>query len=157
MIRFSKTGMPYLCIDESVWDRFLKYQSADEFTVENGGILIGLLNPANDEIIITDCTEPMNEDKRSRFHFFRSANMHQNVMDRLWKESDYTKTYLGEWHTHDENVPNPSYLDIKGWKRKNRKQHNSTHLFFVIIGRKEIGVWTMINETHCKLNRLISN
>ncbi len=151
MVMFSRAGIPGLCFDKNVWARFLQYQGAEQFTVENGGILVGELNPADRLIIITDCTEPMKEDKRSRFHFFRSENMHQRIMDKLWQESDYKKTYLGEWHTHAEKVPNPSPLDIKEWIRINKKHHNSSFLFFVIIGKDEIGVWTIENGTLCKM------
>ena len=91
----------------------------------------------------TPTTKTAETDIRARFHFFRSEKHHQKAMDELWVASDYTKTYLGEWHTHDEDVPSPSTTDIKEWKRISKGQHNSSVLFFIIIGRRKIGIWTI--------------
>ena len=132
-----------LCLKDNVWDHFKLLQRANEFSAENGGILIGQLNPAEKQVLITDFTEAMKSDKRSRFHFFRSEKSHQKVMDDLWEESDFTKTYLGEWHTHDEDVPSPSSTDIREWKRICNRQYNSPDLFFIIVGKMEIGIWTI--------------
>ena len=59
-----------LCLKDNVWDHFKLLQRANELSAENGGILIGQLNPAEKQVLITDFTEAMKSDKRSRFHFF---------------------------------------------------------------------------------------
>ena len=143
MIAFSIPNGSELCLKENVWDQFLLLQKKGEFTTENGGILIGQLNPAEKRIILTDFTDAKETDIRARFHFFRSEKYHQKTMDELWVASDYTKTYLGEWHTHDEDVPSPSTTDIKEWRRISKGQHNSSVLFFIIIGRRKIRIWTI--------------
>lgn len=145
MKKFSSPDGMTLCIIDNVWERFVQYQKEGDFTLENGGILIGILNPADNQVVITDHTEAAETDKRSRFHFFRSQNLHQQIMDELWETSGYLKTYLGEWHTHDEDIPKPSVIDTHQWKKINRRNHNSKNLFYVILGKKEIKVWTIVD------------
>ncbi len=154
MIKFSSPEGPTLCFEETVWKRFVQYQKEGDFSLENGGILIGVLNPAENQIIITDCTEATETDKRSRYRFFRSENFHQQIMDELWESSEHSKTYLGEWHSHDENIPNPSSFDIDEWKRITRRAHNSSNLFFIVVGKDEIGIWTIKNKHINKLTAI---
>ena len=50
--------------------------------------------------------------------------------------------YLGEWHTHPEDVPSPSSHDRRDWLRTlDTAQFEQSFLFFIIVGRTSIGVW----------------
>lgn len=130
-------------IEESAQCKFDAYIKNNNFKVESGGILIGTLNHAVNKIIITDITEPQHKDRQSRFMFTRCEKGHQDIMDTLWENSHYTKTYLGEWHTHNEPSPTPSFVDKRNWIKISERDKNSQWLFFIIVGTCEIKVWTV--------------
>jgi integrative and conjugative element protein (TIGR02256 family) len=109
---------------------------------EAGGVLLGRFIIESDDIVVDKITTPMKGDRQSRFHFFRSAKMHQEQIAKSWSASDGTCNYLGEWHTHAEPDPTPSFLDKAEWRRKllfDMYDHDS--LFFIIVGTEQIKVW----------------
>ncbi|GAX38908.1 hypothetical protein NIES3585_49600 [Nodularia sp. NIES-3585] len=109
---------------------------------EAGGVLIGRFIRDSADIVIDEVTVPMSGDRKRRFNFWRSRQPHQQVLDKSWLESGGTSTYLGEWHTHPENIPVPSDTDIKNWQDRLKKDiFNGDTLFFIIIGIKILRVW----------------
>lgn len=132
-----------LSFSSSVCEKFLEYIKFYHFKRENGGIIVGILNPVRKRIVITDVTEPQKKDKCSSYRFKRDVYGHQEIMDQLWKESDNIKTYLGEWHTHNERIPKPSFVDRRNWINISKRKQNSDWLFFVIVGTQKIGIWTI--------------
>lgn len=121
-------------------------EQCSQKTIENQkeycGVLLGreIINTSN--IIIDKITEPSEDDIQKRFYFFRDKKYHQKKIIEEWKKSDGTCNYLGEWHTHLEDVPNPSSTDIKEWKKALKKfKFDGNELFFIIIGIKEIAIW----------------
>lgn len=135
-----------LTFSKKVEDFYMNYKETYNFNVESGGIIVGCLNPADNEVIITDVTEPYPKDRRGSNFFKRSEYGHQQEMDRLWKESNYKKTYLGEWHTHNQSVPTPSFIDRKDWNRIGKLKLNYKQSFFVIVGMSKLRVWTSFDD-----------
>jgi integrative and conjugative element protein (TIGR02256 family) len=84
---------------------------------------------------------PMRGDRRARCRFDRAAQRHQELIDQAWAASGGTTTYLGEWHTHPEPVPDASSIDAGTWTRKLMTDHYAGCLFFVILGTREVRVW----------------
>ncbi|MCO5388554.1 MAG: Mov34/MPN/PAD-1 family protein [Desulfosporosinus sp.] len=132
-----------LSLSAEVYGRFLAYIDNYNFKIENGGIIVGILNPAKKMIIATDVSEPQKKDRCSAFAYRRAEFGHQEIMDKLWEESQHTKTYLGEWHTHNQRIPLPSFTDRRNWLEISRRKQNSDWLFFVIVGTEQIGIWTI--------------
>lgn len=135
-----------LIISDNVLNQLDEYIRMFDFKLESGGILIGQLNPVNKEYIVTDITKPYDKDKRSPCAFLRAEYGHQQRMNVLWEESSFTKTYLGEWHTHDQKTPTPSWIDVRNWRRICKRNHNASHLVFIIVGTEKLGLWTIDNE-----------
>lgn len=103
---------------------------------EAGGIMLGYCMDENNFSII-DVTMPNKEDKRSRYGFWRASVLHQRFLNRLFKKSKGKSIYLGEWHTHPEDIPTPSCLDRKSIVDQIRKSKlNSDRIFSLIMGRK---------------------
>lgn len=139
--------MRKLSIDNAVLEKIADIQSTHDFKKESGGILIGLFDARLDAIRITDMSFPFPTDQRSRFRFSRKSNGHQEYMDDLWEKSERTKSYFGEWHTHDQDNPVPSLTDRNTWKRISKRDNNFTQCFFLIIGRKNYRIWTIYDES----------
>lgn len=118
---------------------FERYKREYQYRVEAGGILVG--KTEGRRIVISDLTEPYEEDKRSRFTFKRASKGHQEFMDELWSSSGESLTYLGEWHTHDQRKICPSLVDYNNWKMIMSRSHNSEILVFIILGRLNLATW----------------
>ncbi len=63
---------------------------------EAGGVLLGRHILGTGDIIVDLITAPMPSDRQSRFRFFRARQPHQAAIDRAWRQSGGTCTYLGE-------------------------------------------------------------
>ena len=109
---------------------------------ESGGVIMGRYIKDYEDIVVDKITLPMPGDKSTRFSFFRNRKSHQKIIDREWEASCFTCTYLGEWHTHPEPSPTPSFVDKNDWKRKMKQDvFDSDYLFFMIVGTSEIRLW----------------
>lgn len=132
-------------VEESVVSFFSKYMEDYDFKIESGGIIVGILNPYENQVVVTDVTLPHAKDIRKSNVFKRASAGHQEEMDRLWNESKKTKTYLGEWHTHKQDIPVPSWIDKNDWKRISKKPLNHKAAFFIIVGQKQIRIWMALD------------
>lgn len=121
--------------------------------LEAGGVMLGrhILDTA--DIVVDAVTTPRAVDRRARFRFHRDQRAHQKIIDRAWRESGCTCTYLGEWHTHPEETPMPSVFDLWEWRRKLRQDtYFGEALYFVIVGTKALRVWEgKRSNLHCTL------
>ena len=127
-------------ISKNVIDTIIKYKQGNNQS-ESGGFLIGSISTDGNRIVANDFTEPLETDKRSIFSFNRSEQ-HNNILNLKWKESNYTKLYLGEWHTHPQDIPMPSFVDKKSWKNLLKKSNTeSEFLIFIIVGMETIETW----------------
>lgn len=111
---------------------------------EAGGILIGRRIVDSDDVIVDDVTVPSSGDISSRFQFVRAREPAQAVLNAAWQKSAGTQNYLGEWHTHPEDVPTPSHQDINNWCRiVSDTEFEGSSLLFVIVGRRSLQVWEL--------------
>lgn len=109
---------------------------------EAGGVLMGSRLLEGGDVVISAVSVPMPGDHQSRFRFIRQQEHHQRCVERAWKNSGGIINYLGEWHTHPENDPNPSALDKGEWRRLVKECHyDGEELFFLIVGIESWGLW----------------
>lgn len=109
---------------------------------EAGGILIGRVLLASGDILVDHATKPTVQDQRSRFRFLRARESAQQIVDEAWAQSDGSQIYLGEWHTHPEDTPSPSWWDRCNWRHIARcAKYEQDALLFLIVGRVNIGAW----------------
>ena len=62
----------------------------------------------------------------------------QEKINTIWKQSSGEKTYLGDWHTHPENYPKPSFTDYMTFS-KNYFHSTIDHnfLLYMIFGYED--------------------
>lgn len=129
-----------ISISNAIMSDIIKYRQVNN-NYEAGGMLIGSIVESSNEIYINDYTEPLNEDSRSRLSFKRS-NKHNEILYNKWEESNFTKLYLGEWHTHPQDIPRPSFIDRASWKTLLMKSNTECEvLIFIIIGISSVEIW----------------
>lgn len=118
------------------------YVQNDRKKPEAGGVMLGRYIVESRDIVIDKISFPLPGDRATRTTFFRKKRAHQLIIDREWKASNHTCTYLGEWHTHPELYPSPSCIDEFNWKRKLKNDVvDSDSLFFLIVGTSEMRMW----------------
>jgi integrative and conjugative element protein (TIGR02256 family) len=136
-----------LIISKSVQEIFFKYRQIRNNDIEACGILIGN-HKIDGNIVIKAATSPQSKDKRSRYSFKINVAAHQDILEKCFKVSRNEDVYLGTWHTHPENIPTPSMIDIQDWKKQ---QQANKKLFirmaFIIVGIKKIGCWIIESVT----------
>lgn len=117
-----------------ILDRHIQRQPAD---LESGGIILGRV--MGDAIEIQRLSVPTELDKRSRITFDRHRLSAQIVINHEHANTHGQVTYLGEWHTHPEDDPTPSGVDITMIKKQFAE--NTIHTNFLILliqGRKTL-------------------
>jgi integrative and conjugative element protein (TIGR02256 family) len=145
---FRKLDGALLKIDSRTASRLRRFAQREEEDTEAGGVLLGRHLRDSTDVIVDAVSEPADEDRRSKFAFFRSMLHHQGVIDRLWQRSNGTCSYLGEWHTHPEPTPSASRTDLADWRRHLRSDEVDTDsLYFVIVGQRKIRAWEGVRRT----------
>lgn len=137
-----------LCIIElkgDVLHSMLAHRQTERNASEGGGVLLGLRRGPHFQV--TAITTPKSEDYRSRAEFRRVALPHQPEARRIWRNSGKLYGYLGEWHTHPEPEPRPSFIDRAGWRMRYLEKRQS--LVHIIVGTEEVRAW------YCDANGLI--
>ncbi len=115
---------------------------------EAGGLLLGRTIRDSKDVIIDTVSLPQALDRMSRFRFVRARRPAQRLVTRTWEESEGVRNYLGEWHTHPEDSPTPSFVDISDWKRIAAEvQSEHASLLFLIAGRVELRLWEACRKT----------
>lgn len=135
-------------IDKKVIKKMCMYKQLRIRDKEAGGILIGREEKHTGNWFIEYATEPYSKDKRKRYHFNRKDEQHIMFYKRLHEKHSQIYAYVGEWHTHPQDYPNYSSIDIKGWRNIARTINDINKTYFhIIIGRKGIGIWEYIQKT----------
>jgi len=107
---------------------------------ETGGQLFATITPQI--VVVVAATGPHTRDLRKRFSFIPYKR-------RLTKEIHgyFAKGlhYVGDWHTHPQKTPKPSWLDLKSMKECYVKSnHELDHFILVIIGNSTGNEWIWV-------------
>ncbi|HEM8024294.1 peptidase [Enterobacter cloacae subsp. cloacae] len=120
-------------ITAKVMSQLLSFRQLSPESHEAAGVLIGERRGIH--LVIHDLSVPGKGDKRTRFSVDRCGPHHQEAVDAAFYRSEGTLQYLGEWHTHPEDFPHPSFRDKRSW------QSNLTvpaPVVLIIVGKKSL-------------------
>lgn len=123
-------------IGKNAFEAMAYYIQSDNKKPEAGGILLGhYFDECSFQIV--EVSLPSKYDRASRYSFVRCRKNAQRIITKHFDESKGKIIYLGEWHTHPEDMPSPSVLDKKSIKERLLKDElNSDVIFTLILGRK---------------------
>ena len=136
MRKFKKRGIEFsnsiatLNISLEVIEELRKYEQREGYN-ESGGILLGCVTKNCD--YIQKITVPNKYDLKGLTFFIRSKEPAQKKINKYWKASKGLLIYLGEWHTHYENSPNPSNNDINMIKKTLKDTDMEIDFLYLII------------------------
>lgn len=127
---------------EKAVEQMNTYRQRAWWQAEAGGVLLGRHLLETLDLVVDEVTVPQEQDRRTRFSFFRSSR-HSDVARARWQSESQTLAYLGLWHTHPETDPNPSSVDRRDWEQAvARDVFDGDRLFFPIVGTHRIRVWS---------------
>lgn len=89
----------------------------NDYDPEKGGIIVGRENLNNENIILEYISKPLKNDICTRTRYTRKDEGHLKYFEKLYNENNGVYAYWGEWHTHPEDIPHYSIIDLKNWKR----------------------------------------
>ncbi|WP_024617202.1 Mov34/MPN/PAD-1 family protein [Pseudomonas kilonensis] len=133
----SPAGEQFVYFSQNVVEVLESHLQSDSGT-EAGGILLGHVRGQHLEVL--EASEPTNQDRRLRYFFERMIHGHKSLADRRWQESNGLVRYIGEWHTHPQEIPSPSSIDLNEWQVLAQDRIDRRPLLAVIVGRQNLHV-----------------
>lgn len=111
------------------------YIQRQPFASESGGVVMGRI--VGDTILVERLSIPTELDKSSRMHFERHRLSAQMIINYEHTNTYGQVTYLGEWHTHPEDHPSPSQMDLKMIRQQFHNNKIHTHFLVLLIQGKK--------------------
>jgi integrative and conjugative element protein (TIGR02256 family) len=130
----------YFRISAAAYD-FMVSESENMAPHETGGLLVGTIEA--DCVCIEVATGPGPNAVHLPHRFKRDGKYSQEVLDDVVQGSEGMIDYLGEWHSHSQDM-GPSILDMKSmlWIAKNPDYHVQTPILLLCI-RERVGKWKL--------------
>lgn len=118
-------------ISGAVLDHLCRHRQMRWWQREAGGLLFARFEGT--EINILEATGPRSDDARSRYGFAFRLDRQQAVVDERFGRGLH---YVGDWHSHPEDRPQPSPCDLRTMSSRVREStHGFRGFLFAIIGR----------------------
>jgi len=122
-----------LVLPEEVVLKFRRYRQKRWYQREAGGQLFARLSLSR--IVIEEATGPRRTDRRTRTSYVPDRAAEQREIDGRHAEGLH---FVGDWHTHPEELPRPSGLDVASISESVRKSSHALNGFLlVIVGQAE--------------------
>ena len=99
---------PKLVLRKNVLRRFEQHRQLSACSMEAGGQLFARF--AINAIMIEKATGPYRSDQRSRSWFVPDREREQRDIGQAFRNGLH---FIGNWHTHPQELPSPSTVDIK--------------------------------------------
>lgn len=143
-------GSTLLNFSDEVLSVFERHVQVEE-RLESGGVLLGTVHERG--LLVTVATTPTRLDRQLRHLFERLPFGHRAVARRLWRSTAGTTRYIGEWHTHPQDIPSPSVIDLEEWLKLANARADKRPLLAVIVGRRGLHVELAHGNGHRELLR----
>lgn len=129
-------GRNLIYIRPAVLEVLQRYIQAEASDLEAGGLLLGYVRGSHLEIV--EATVPTKFDRRFRTFFERMRDFHERIAKKRWVDSSGLVRYIGEWHTHPQDYPSPSGIDLTEWRKLAVKRSDERPILGLIVGRKTL-------------------
>lgn len=154
-ITFAGYGLT-ICIVQTAWKSWQDGRQLHPDAPELCGILIGSCEKATESCRIELITTPGKRDIQYRSRFVLKDPCHQKAVDLAFHRSEGCLGYLGTWHTHPEEIPTPSTVDINDWVAC-AERNPDRQLYFVIVGTLKTCVFIKHDNQFKMLNEYRSS
>jgi len=126
-----KDGGFRVIVSSKLIDKIINFCSIS-MVIEIGGILIGSYSKDSTTATLFEITAPPPDSKSGRDWFERGTTDTEKYLQQCWNSEPPTY-YIGEWHSHTANVPQPSQQDIHQMTiiARDPQYHCTTPLLFI--------------------------
>jgi integrative and conjugative element protein (TIGR02256 family) len=139
-----KVGRISVRVGPQVLATFDAYRQRRFFQLEAGGQLFARVR--DDDWEIHTATGPRSRDRRGRFSFWpHRASEQQEIFEHHAGGLDY----VGDWHTHPQDIPRPSADDLTSIAEVVRRSiHHLPGFLLMIVGRDPFpkGLWASFHS-----------
>ncbi len=127
-------GGPAIILTDKALSAMNRYRQLTPVAKEAGGQMFAKFVGA--DAIIVEATIPSILDKRSR-HGFKPNRRLQQI--EIWKRHKAGLHFVGDWHTHPEEIPHPSVTDIRDMTECYRLSSHKLRAFVMVIVGTQAG------------------
>lgn len=130
-------------IPAAIAEVFRRWRQLAEADLEGCGILVGR-ESLSGVVLVDEVTTPLPGDVRGPMTCERLDPGHAAFVRDRWRASNGAVNYLGSWHTHPEDRPSPSALDVREWVEEAvrlRSERHNLRLVHLVVGRTHVAVW----------------
>ncbi len=118
------------------------------YPLETGGVLVGYFAPGGEPVVYAVVGPgPAAVHKRTRFTPDHSWQC--NELDILFEGSAGLWTYMGDWHTHPDGIPQMSWLDRRTLQSIAKHADAKTPRPIMVIGGGNEQGWTWLGHQYC--------
>jgi len=121
-------SMQTLILEAQVLTTFTEARQLNDSDKETGGLLLARVS--KEEVRIIEATKAEKKASISRFLFKPNLKQKRKIVQEAFKDGLH---FIGEWHTHPEEDPNPSALDRKSMADSFRRSKHELNCFVMII------------------------
>ena len=145
-------GKRRIILPDTVIKHLWKHRQRSLLSRERGGQLFAEFG--DDSITVRRASGPRSADKkRGRWHFRPNKETERSEIERQFARGLH---FIGDWHTHPQNVPKPSPRDLLSMSDSFlRSRHDLDAFMLIIVGRSAFpeGLWVglHVGEAHIRL------
>jgi integrative and conjugative element protein (TIGR02256 family) len=124
--------------------RFERHQQLRWWQCEAGGQLFARFR--GDAIHVVEATGPRRSDRRSRYKYEPDRRAEQREIEERFPLGVH---FIGDWHTHPEDDPRPSAVDLRTTADGVRTSRHGLHAFVMVIaGRAQFpaGLYVALHD-----------
>lgn len=123
-----------LVFSQDVMDYLVANRQNKSWDKESGGQLFAKITPH--EIFVVEATGPRMTDLRTRTSYKPDRHLEQVEINEHFQKK---LSFVGDWHSHPEKNPSPSFTDSQSMTECFRKsKHSLTSFILVIIGTEKL-------------------
>lgn len=130
-----------------VMAHFNKHAQRTDGSPEAGGQLFANITKDGCHWFVSSATGPRLSDKRSRFFFKPDRRLERR---EIREEFEQGKHYIGDWHTHPQQTPQPSASDTRSMGEIFEKSiHQLPGILMIIVGTTPPpeGIWVSLHSS----------
>jgi len=134
-------------LSDPVLAHFHKHAQHSDGSPEAGGQLFANITKDGSHWFVSSATGPRSSDKRSRFLFRPDRRIEQR---EIRAEFEQGKHYVGDWHTHPQQTPQPSVSDTRSMGEIFEKSiHQLPGILMIIVGTHPPpeGIWVSMHSS----------
>lgn len=111
-----------------VLEHFERHRQTRFWHKEAGGLLFAKLDLP--QISIIEATGPRRSDRRSRYSYSPDVEAERSEIEARFQGGIH---FVGCWHTHPEQTPKPSHVDVRNTSECVRRSRHALNGFVMII------------------------